>query len=115
MKFFKSRLFRLIVAIISLIMVVTLSRSVYDLWRRKDIVSERQRVLRQAEEENRRFKQELAQVQTVEFIEKQVRDKLGLVRPGEAVVIVPKPADNVAAEETGPKLANWQKWWKLFF
>jgi cell division protein FtsB len=71
--------------------------------------------------DNNKLIQELTQTQNPNFIEKEVRDKLGLGKTGEAMVVLPD-------EETLRKLApqmpveidtlpdpNWGKWEKLFF
>ncbi len=115
MKIFKSRLFKLLVLVASLLVIVTLSRSVYDLWQRRDIVSQRARELARQEAENQRLKQQLSEAQTLEFIERQAREKLGLVKPGEVVVLVPKTEVGSEDQTTTKPLPNWQKWWKLFF
>ena len=71
------------------------------------------------EAENRGLKKKLAQIQSPEFIEQQARDKLGLGKPGETIVIIPQDklkllmeASNSAQEIRYP---NWLGWWKVFF
>lgn len=115
MKIFKSRLFKLLVLVASLILIVTLSRSVYNLWQRRDIVSQRARELARQKAENQRLKQKLSEVQTPEFVERQAREKLGLVKPGEVVVLVPKTEAGSEDQTATQPLPNWQKWWRLFF
>lgn len=117
MRFFRSRLFRLIILLGSLSLVVTLPRSLLNLWKRRDIILERQEVLRRAQAENQRLRQELAEVASQAYIEKAAREKLGLVKPGEMIVLVPKSQNVPAAEpaKIEANLPNWKKWWRLFF
>lgn len=118
MKILQNSLFRLIVTIVCLLAVVSLSRTIYGTWRRRDIVKERATVLAQAEAENKRLKDELAQAESPEFIEKEAREKLGLVREGEQIVIMPKsqsPIPNIQSQTESEKLPNWKRWWRLFF
>lgn len=69
-----------------------------------------------AEKQKREFlKQQLYFVNTSQFIENEAREKLGMVKPGEHIVLAPPPinkAQKVAIVDNSP---NWQKWWRLFF
>jgi cell division protein FtsB len=64
--------------------------------------------------ENQELKEKLEFVQTPEFMEKEARDRLGLVQEGEAVVIMPEKITDVQANNQ-EELPNWKKWWQLFF
>lgn len=71
------------------------------------------------QEENRRLKTELQEVESVDFIEKQLRDKLNMAKPDETVVIVERKAVEkiLSAQREEPKtpaLPNWQGWLRLF-
>jgi len=120
MKVLQSRLFRLIVTIFCLISILSLSRSIYGLWGRRDVVGERARVLSEVEVENRRLKDRLTQIDSPGFVEEEVRNKLGLVKEGEKVVLVPRQSgpstgSGQAEENKDAELPNWKQWWKLFF
>lgn len=71
-------------------------------------------------EENTRLEAQIAQTQGSAFIEKQIRDKLGLAKAGEAIVVLPdaeilrKLAPQVPVEENSLPDPNWKKWLKLF-
>lgn len=58
--------------------------------------------------------QQLQYVKTSDFIEKEARNKLGMVKPGEYIVIAPPP-QNPEVIQVRESLQNWQKWAKLFF
>lgn len=119
MRFVRSRFFRLIIVIFSLVTIFTLPGSIYTLWKRRDIVKVRQEDLSRVKQENERLKQELSQAETPEFIERVAREKLGMVKEGETLVLLPKsqitnPNDQTK-EEKEESLSNWKKWWRLFF
>lgn len=86
---------------------------------RGEIQKEKDKIAR-IEEENRQLEQEIIQGQGVDFIEKELRDKLGLVKEGEVVVVLPdeetlkKFAPNLEIEEETLPDPNWKKWMKLF-
>ncbi len=70
----------------------------------------------QQKKDNRYLTQQLQYVQQNQYIEQQAREKLGMVKNGEEVVIVPSPTiTSIATPETSSTQNNWIKWWDLFF
>ena len=71
--------------------------------------------------ENEETERRLAEVRGEEYIEKQLRDKLGLAKEGEIVVVLPdeetlrKIAPSIAEEEDILPDPTWKKWLKLFY
>jgi cell division protein FtsB len=69
------------------------------------------------QDKNKGLKNKLLEVQSQDYIETIARDKLGLSRPNETVVVIPKESLNrvlglnTKIEEI--KLPNWQGWLKL--
>ncbi|HTK03673.1 MAG TPA: septum formation initiator family protein [Alphaproteobacteria bacterium] len=87
---------------------------------RSDIQKEKNTVLKM-KSQNEELESQLVQAQSLSFIEKQVRDKLGLAKAGESIVILPdedtlrKLAPQLSVEENTLPDPNWKKWEKLFF
>ncbi len=107
--------------VISLIIIVFLSliikniiTSIITLQQNSQIVTE----LRHeeiAEKEKKRFlEQQLYFVNTPQFIEQTAREKLGMVKPGEHIVLAPPPTDTLKPADLNYS-PNWKKWWNLFF
>ena len=75
--------------------------------------------LHSLEVKNKELKTRLNIVKSPGFIETQARDKLGLVLPGETLVIIPdSKLQTVMGANTiaqPPRLPNWQGWLKLFW
>lgn len=75
--------------------------------------------LHRLEIKNKDLKAKLDEVKDLRFLEEQARDKLGLVKEGETLVIIPQEKiDSILGlskkiEEI--KLPNWQGWLKLFW
>ncbi len=71
-------------------------------------------------QENEELQKNLEIVKSEEFIEKQLRDKLGMAKEGEIVVILPdaeevkKFAPRIDEEEEVLPDPNWKKWIHLF-
>lgn len=74
--------------------------------------------LSKAEIKNRELKEKLSQIKSPQFIEEVARNKLGLAKPGETIVIIPdeKIRQILGASQTAlTRLPNWLGWLKLFW
>ncbi|MBI2596613.1 septum formation initiator family protein [Candidatus Daviesbacteria bacterium] len=70
------------------------------------------------EAKNRELKKKLAQIQSEGFIEKEARNKLGLSKIGETIVVIPQERLKQVmgvSQSAQIKLPNWLGWWKVFF
>ncbi len=102
------------IVLILLWVIKNIATSIITLRQNSHIVT----TLKDQEEEAKRKKQLLQQqlhvVNTPEFIESQAREKLGMVKPGEHIVLAPPPSP--APQKTNNDTAsNWERWWNLFF
>ena len=86
---------------------------------RKQVEDEKQRV-EKMQADNAKLQVQIAEAQGSDFIEKQIRDKLGLSKEGEAIVVLPDESiirslapPATTGEENLPD-PNWKKWLKLF-
>jgi len=72
------------------------------------------------ETENQRLLNELEKIQTDFFKEKAAREKMGLRKPGERMIVI-VPSDNLEQEKEsdlkyfGKKISNFKAWWDQFF
>jgi cell division protein FtsB len=86
---------------------------------RTQVEKERQRV-EKMQADNAKLEEQIAETQGSDFIEKQIRNKLGLAKVGEAIVVLPdeeilrKLAPQITSEEDVLPDPNWKKWLKLF-
>ena len=103
-----------VIVIIFLFIINGLARSIYDIWQKKDFVTEAQKELSFQKQENQRLKSALSYSQTQEFIEKEARDKLFMVKKGEQRILLSKDTQETV-QETKEMLPNWKQWWNLFF
>ena len=112
----------LVILGVAVYMVVALSRNLMDFSGSDDRVEEMEGKVADLRAENERLKRMAERVDTQEFEELMIRDKLGLVKPGEMVAILPqeylKDQEDQHKEEGMREevwLPNWQKWWNLFW
>ena len=106
--------------IFALILLISTVRNINNVRRiRSDVEAERLKV-EKMKEENGQLAAQIAQTQGSAFIEQQIRDKLGLTKPGEAIVVLPDEdiirasAPEAPVEEDTLPDPNWRKWEKLF-
>jgi len=84
------------------------------------LIKKSQIKLEKQEDENKKLEEQVRMVQSDEFVEKQLRNKLGLVREGEIVIVLPeadivrKLAPIIPEEEEAKPKRNYIKWLDLF-
>ncbi len=105
-----------VVLAVSLGLSLSAGRTILELWKRRDVVHERERELIKLREENASLERALQDIGQDAYLERIARDKLGLVREGETIVILPDTGDKtqVAGTHVGNE-PNWKKWWRIFF
>lgn len=84
------------------------------MWEKSREIGKEQVKLENLKQENQELKEKLEEVKTPEFVEREARDRLGLVQEGEAVVIMPERIIEEQANQS-KELPIWKKWWQLFF
>lgn len=111
---------RWIVILVSLFMIISLSRSVGDLWGRRNIVEQEQKRLSELEKKHEELVEKYDLVQTPGFVEREARDRLGMAKEGDTIILMdqssvgaysPKGTGDGSLEE----LSNWKQWWEVFF
>jgi len=112
-------LIRLIVIIGGLVLCVGLVRSLAgNLWK-IDQVEERKEVLQKELTKHEELETKLREATSAAFIEKEAREKLGLAREGETIVLMGKKdaADTSGAHQNAvdTQATGWKVWWSLFF
>lgn len=115
-----SRLVNYLVWGLIAILLLSTVRNIGKVLRIKGVVAEEKRRIAKIEAENHDLERRAAEIQDPEFIEKEIRDKLGLVKSGEAIVVLPdestlrKLAPTIESESDSLPDPIWRKWVKLF-
>jgi cell division protein FtsB len=105
----------IIIVVVLILIINNLIASIWDIWQKKDVVSQAQKELSHQKQENQRLKSALSYAKTPEFIEKEARDKLFMVKEGEQKVLLPQASENPQELSNKNNDPNWKKWIKLFF
>lgn len=104
----------IIFAIISLGLASGIFRSVERNYRLAQTLKERELVVARLERKHEELTNALFEATQSAFIEREARDKLGLIREGEVVVLVPRFAEGSSSGSMreATMSSNWVKWWR---
>jgi len=81
----------------------------------KGIVTSYQTELERQKKEHKFLQERLSYVQSTQFVEEEARNKLGLVKPGEVLVIAPPEAKRTLGITSYRTEVTWKQWVNLFF
>lgn len=107
--------------IVSLILIFTISRNTFDLAKRGDSIEEAKKRVEELKQEQARLLSLREKVESEEFVEREAREKLGLAKPGEVVVVLPpeetlrRLAPKIEENDSPEKLPIWKRWVRMFF
>lgn len=110
-----------VVLIVSLFLIFSTSRSVWVLLQKGKTLDEAAESVWQLEEEQAKLLEMREVVESDEFVEREAREKLGLAKPGEVVVILPpddvlrRLAPKFEEEEFVEEQPIWKRWVGMFF
>lgn len=111
----KNRWLRWAVIIISIYLIVTTLRSMVNLWRARDKLTRREQALSALNAQRDKLLAAQNKVNSPDYLQKVAYDQLGLSKPGETVVVIPKELlmqNPTASPDATP---NWKKWARLLF
>ena len=112
---------RYLLILICIVLMASLIKNIYKIKEAQEEINQLQARVEELREKNDGLKQSIEVAKSEEFIEKQLRDKLGLAKEGEIVIVLPeeevlrKLAPEDEEEEVFLPDPNWKKWMKLFF
>jgi cell division protein DivIC len=113
----KARLFYLSIIIVGVVLSFSLARNLYSTYQNSHILTDAQTKLDSLQRENTQLRQKVADANQMDFIIREARDKLGLVKPGETVVVLQRPSEATATATLSaqPVRPVWKQWVGLFF
>lgn len=103
-----------IVVIVALLLVLRhIGASIAHLIETEGTVRSLHQELQTEKKENIFLKQRLSYVKSVEFVEKEARERLGLVQENEYPVFVTPPSPT-PSQKMSEETPNWKRWKKMF-
>jgi len=107
----------ILIFVVFLWLIFSVGRQIYFLSKAGKRISLAQQKMLQLEQEKKTLEKELASRNTNEFIEKEARNKLGLVKEGETIAILPKKIQAEFQLQTPqkPQISNLSRWIQRLF
>jgi len=108
--------------LLAVFLALSLVRNIQKIRNANEKIDNAEKKLEDLNKESLLLQKKLKEVESTNFIEKEARDKLGLAKEGEIVLILPEdevlrklsPKD-INGEEIMLTEENWKEWFKLFF
>lgn len=116
----RSKLTLVIGAFLILVALVSFAREFLRRMEVKNDIARLQAQVRELEDRKTNLTDLIDYFESPLFQEQEAREKLGLAKPGESVVVVPLTNESVAiagaaAANDGTQVRNPNKWWNYFF
>jgi len=112
--------FRFVVIIFTIMLLLSLVGNVVSIRKAESKITEAEDRVAKLKEEREELERNLSAIESNFYVEKQLRDSLGLSREGEIVLVLPeemilrKLAPVESGEEATLPEPNWKKWMDLF-
>ena len=107
------------IIIVALVIAYNLLMQITQALRSGERLSQATEQVIKQQNKNKELKKKLVEVQALDFIEQVARDKLGLSKKGETVVIIPENTLNLVLGASSSaqlaRLSNWLGWLKVFW
>ncbi len=108
----------ILVLLFLFVLLFSLSKQLFDTLETGNRLEREEQELKNLKQKNQELQKTLQEVDSVNFIESQARDKLNMSRGEETIIIIPQSEiDKVYQAQKPPepiKLPNWQAWLNLF-
>jgi len=115
------RKLRLVFIIFTILLSISLIRNIIKISQAGKRIDEVQSRVERLKEENNELEDRLEDVRSDAYIEKELREKLGLAKEGETILVLPEEdilKNLVPKREEDTEILpepNWKRWLKLFF
>lgn len=107
-----------VIILVSLIVAYNLITQTLEATKSGERLSQAAEVVYKLQVKNENLKKKISQIKSPEFIEKEVRNKLGFAKKGETVVVIPEEKLKMVLGTSASaqiRLPNWLGWMRLFF
>lgn len=107
-----------LIVLVILVIAYNLIKQITESTKSGERLSEAADEVYKLEIKNKTLKQKLLQIQSPEFIETEIRNRLGLTKIGETLVVIPEDKLKSvlgASSSAQIRFPNWLGWWKVFF
>lgn len=109
------KIYRLIGVILLLYMFFVVGRTSYQSYKIDKKIEGMKKQVQTLEDNNKQLTQDIEYFKTDAYREKTARQRLGLKKPDEKVIVIVPAKEPEKPKDEGDKKSNFIKWWDLFF
>lgn len=107
-----------VIILVSLVVAYNLITQTLEATKSGERLSQAAETVHKLQAKNEDLKKKITQIQSLDFIEEEVRNKLGFAKKGETIVVIPEEKLKMVLGTSSSaqiRLPNWLGWWKVFF
>ena len=111
--------YTIVLILLSFLFFLSLYRNLQKIGKVEKRLADKEEKVRQLEQKNKEIGEKLEKISSQEYVEKKLRDDLGLVREGETIFVLPDEnllrslVPELPNEEEELPPPNWKKWLDL--
>ncbi|PIZ00825.1 hypothetical protein COY62_00980 [bacterium (Candidatus Howlettbacteria) CG_4_10_14_0_8_um_filter_40_9] len=109
------KVYRVIGVFLLFYMFFVVGRTSYQSYKIDKKIEGMKKQVQTLENDNKQLTQDIEYFKTDAYREKTARQRLGLKKPDEKVIVIVPSKEPEKQKEEGPEKSNFIKWWDLFF
>ncbi len=107
---------RIIIGLAVLYLFYVAGKTLYQSYQVRKEVDDLKVSITELQQSNKDLGAQILYYQSPSYQEKIARERMGLMKPGEQVIVIlPEAKNQVAEKDPDDALPNYQKWWNFFF
>ena len=107
---------RLIALITICYLLFVVGKTLYQSYQVRKELDDMQAQIQELKDSNQQLQADITYYQSDSYKERIARERLGLQKPGEKVIVIlPEQKQNVKEKDPYDSLTNPEKWWQFFF
>lgn len=106
----------MITGLVILYLLYVVGKTLYQSYQVQKEVQDLKESIAKMQESNKELSGKIIYYQSASYREKIARERMGLQKPGEEVIVIlPEEKPRIVEEDVDAGLPNYVKWWKFFF
>jgi cell division protein FtsL len=110
------RYLRVLVGVGLLYFIYIVGKTMYQSYQVRQEVENLKVSITEMQQSNKELSEKIIYYQSASYREKIARERMGLQKPGEEVIVIlPEERPKVVEKDPEEELSNYKKWWNFFF
>ena len=109
-------LIRIVIALAIVYLLFVVGKTLYQSYQVRQQINELKNQITEMQANDKQLSEDILYYQSSSYQERIARERLGLQKPGEKVIVIlPEDAKKIAEKDPYTQLSGPEKWWKFFF